>query len=108
MLAVSAHTQPCQVSPSLSVKKSYVIRQYREKHHGLHFELMVASSTEVTQRVCEGLLIEPALVNNYVTTLVHFLACKGGTLSGDVSVRHLSEGAELVPIRDREMSSRWV
>lgn len=29
-------------------------------------------------------------------------------LIGDVSVRHLSEGAELVPIRDREMCSRWV
>lgn len=81
MLAVSAHTQPCQVSPSLSVKKSYVIRQYREKHHGIHFELMVASSTGVTQRVCEGLLIEPALVNNYLTTLVHIAACKGGNVN---------------------------
>lgn len=162
----------------------HVISQYREKHHGIHFELMVATSTEVTQRVCEGLadigltispapaknikvekrikapihavmstthplaskqhvslsqlsnyplalptenstirqlcnvscsrqglLIEPVLVSNYVTTLVHFAACKGGvTLIGDVSVRHLSEGTALVslPIRDREMSGRTI
>ncbi|MGO2392819.1 MULTISPECIES: LysR family transcriptional regulator [unclassified Halomonas] len=162
----------------------HVISEYRKKHHGIHFELIVTSSTDVTQRVCEGLadigltispapeknikvemrimapihavmsvhhalatkkqislaqlshhplalptdnttirqlfnvscsrqglLIEPVLVSNFVTTLVHFAACQGGiTLIGDVSVRHLSASAELVslPIRDHEMSARTI
>ncbi|PRY62781.1 DNA-binding transcriptional LysR family regulator [Vreelandella songnenensis] len=162
----------------------HVISEYRQKHHGIHFDLAVMSSTEVTQRVCEGLadigltispapekniqvekrimapihavmhsshalaakkhvslaqlshyplalptdnttirqlfnvscsrqglLIEPVMVSNFVTTLVHFAACQGGiTLIGDVSVRHLSDAAQLVslPIRDREMSGRTI
>ncbi|WP_249976180.1 LysR family transcriptional regulator [Vreelandella olivaria] len=162
----------------------HVISGYREKHQGVHFDLTVTSSTDVTQRITEGmadigltispspaknikvekrimapihavmsathplaskkqvslaqlshcslalptenttirqlfnvscsrqgLLIEPVLVSNHVTTLVHFAACKGGiTLIGDVSVRHLSDGVQLVslPIRDREMSGRTI
>tara|TARA_R110002012_G_scaffold5133_4_gene23432 strand:+ start:260 stop:1174 length:915 start_codon:yes stop_codon:yes gene_type:complete len=162
----------------------HVISEYRKTHHGIHFDLMVTSSTDVTQRVCEGLadigltispapaknimvekrimapihavmhnshplaakknvslaqishyalalptenttirqlfnvscsrqglLIEPVMVSNFVTTLVHFAASNGGiTLIGDVSVRHLSDATQIVslPIRDREMSGRTI
>lgn len=160
----------------------HVISRYRERHHGIHFDVTVTSSTDVIQRVCEGLadigltispspeknikvekrvmapihavmhrshplaakkqvslaqlsnfdlalptenttirqlfdvscsrqglLIEPVMTSNFVTTLVHFAVCQGGiTLIGDVSIRHLGETAKLVslPIRDREMSGR--
>lgn len=162
----------------------HLIGEYRKKYHGIHFDLAVTSSIDVTKHVSEGLadigltislapernikvekrimapihavmaashplagkphvtlaqlshyalalptdnttirqlfnvscsrqglLIEPVLVSNSVTPLVHFAACNGGvTLIGDVSVRHLSQTAQLVslPIRDREMSGRTI
>ncbi|WP_417583571.1 LysR family transcriptional regulator [Nitrincola sp.] len=162
----------------------HVIGQFREKYSAIHFELIVCSSSEVTQRVREGLsdigltispppekhikiekrimapifavmsiahplasksqvslsqlshyplalatdnttirqlfdvscsrqglLIEPVLISNHLNALVHFAECQGGiTLFGEVSVRHLNNGAQIkaLPIKDREMSARTI
>lgn len=59
----------------------------------------------------QGLLIEPVMVSNYVNALIAFSATGGGvTLFGELSVRHHSDRQRLavLPIKDREMSSRTI
>lgn len=57
-------------------------------------------------------LIEPlSLVCNFVNSLIHFAAGEGGiTLFGEISIRHLKDGADVVarPVKDREMSARTI
>lgn len=162
----------------------HVIGEFRKKYWGIHFDLQICSSAEVTRRVREGnadiglaispppekdikvekrimapiyaimsrdhplaskkqvtlaqlssyplalptsdttvrqlfdvscsrqgLLIEPVLVCNFVNSLIQFAAFQGGvTLFGEVSIRHLNDGAGLkaLPIKDREMSARTI
>ncbi|TBU83459.1 LysR family transcriptional regulator [Pseudomonas daroniae] len=59
----------------------------------------------------QGLLLEPVMVSNYVNALINFALSGGGvTLFGELSVRHHSDRASLavLPIKDREMSSRTI
>ena len=162
----------------------HVISEFRKKFSGIHFELLVCSSAEVTRRIKEGiadigltispppekglkvekrimapiyaimhrdhplalkkevtlsqisnyplalptrdttvrqlfdvscsrqgLLIEPVLVCNFVNSLIQFAAGEGGvTLFGEISIRHLKDGADVVarPVKDREMSARTI
>ncbi|QJQ96349.1 MULTISPECIES: LysR family transcriptional regulator [Halomonadaceae] len=59
----------------------------------------------------QGLVLEPVLFSNYMNALVNFALNDGGVaLFGELSVRHRLDHENLVviPIKDRELSSRYI
>lgn len=59
----------------------------------------------------QGLMLEPVLSSNYMNSLVNFALNDGGVaLFGELSVRHRLDNESLVviPITDRELSSRYI